>query len=81
MTRPGKTGPIIATLPTLVPAALTMKPDDALLARLDPDIAPRVLRLVEAEMWNRDPFGFTGSAFATGGWSLGFTGSAFATGG
>ena len=26
-----------------------MKPDEALLARLDPDIAPRVLRLVEAE--------------------------------
>ncbi|MGB3330297.1 MAG: hypothetical protein WBA46_15160 [Thermomicrobiales bacterium] len=39
------------------------------------------MRLVEAEMWNRDLFGFTGSAFATGGWSLGFTGSAFATGG
>ncbi|MDX3906265.1 MAG: alpha/beta hydrolase [Pigmentiphaga sp.] len=26
-----------------------MKPDDTLLARLDPDIAPRVMRLVEAE--------------------------------
>lgn len=49
MTRPSKTGPIIATLPILVTAALTMKPDDALLARLDPDIAPRVLRLVQAE--------------------------------
>ncbi|MDH2237238.1 alpha/beta hydrolase [Pigmentiphaga sp. GD03639] len=49
MARPSETGPIIATLPTPVTAALPMKPDDALLARLDPDIAPRVLRLAEAD--------------------------------